>query len=1045
MSAEISSYHGFYHSSLKLRRAPKKKPQFGRLLNEKKNGNDNTTPSYKRKIKCSIMVLPPTIHTSPSMADSKCLVEVESVLRIRPCSKSERTDAMILEPVQSIKRNAPASVVLHPFHNATLGSPISGSSLRSRADSETSAHTMPQEFHFNHVLPENTSQDKIYYALGLPIATSSMESLKAATQGFCAQPKSHVMICLGVINSGKTYTCFGGTSIPKRRASQDGLVPRLVDSLFSQSKHHADSSKGSKGFAVNISMMQVSQSKGSDPHACQVHDLLASPSPKNNKATSASDKRSVMAMARNFERTVLPSPVRSPVKGEVVEMDVDDLQPAIKSCRDVTQAREILQSGLSASKKAAKGQHNHHLLITIQPVLNDTHFGDKIAILDMAGLEKCGKRSNNRGKDSVPNQSQAANAAVLHCLRTLMQNTNIQCGKSDALDIVCHDDLVSEISNISEQEKKQLKNRLKPVPFRQHKLTMLLQPIFMSCATAKVTLLLAAYPGHADYYEKKALLQDMELLCGTALLQTKATVDTGMMRGDSESLSLVQSTFDEDDDEESVDQNLVYLKNVPSASTRQVNDRKSSGNSLALSVSFDNDDEKMVPMPPAYAPHKSSEPIALPMKSKARPSAPSGTALLDACAPKHPTQNTKNVSDFPGVTLLSRTKCKSPTSDQMNGATVIPSSITGGPQSRGPPSPEEENRDYKVTFSGNPNIRSPRHPRESMSPDYDKVPLGRSAIENSDFPEKQPSTWKSTMRTLQNVTHTGKQVISAVKDRALSPPRTRETSPSVVGESKYKESLPEFSLQQTETRSVSTTQAVVEIRQRSEDFLSPKASHSSRKRKEEEFNRNQPVSNKHHHSESCEAQEKIRELETAMQQILSEKRSLEDRFHQLERENKDLKQSVREAERKIPSSKWTDKDEEEFQKERRLRIEDQKLVQQPLFDHIRSVDRIYDIKNQWCMTNKPHFSLYFPSNFQRAPALDVRDKAEEEEATARAASMGGSSETKPKTRSKITPVKLTFDSENCKQNKAGERKSTYSMLQKWCENQKATCSKKTYG
>ena len=244
---------------------------------------------------------------------------------------------MILEPVKSSTRRGPATVVLHPVHGS-ITSPV-GASLRNRALSDGTTHqNTPSEYHFNHVLPDSTSQDKIYYTLGLPIATASMTALKAASRPTYSPRASvsHLLVCMGVANSGKTYTAFGGSTIPKRRASQDGVVPRLVDSLFSQSKHHA--SVGSKGFAVEISMVQVSHCKGNDPHACHLHDLLGSSSsssaPSGRQeggrffATPRKGKLGVRSMAARFENAISPLRAASPMnKGSsVVELNPDRIE-----------------------------------------------------------------------------------------------------------------------------------------------------------------------------------------------------------------------------------------------------------------------------------------------------------------------------------------------------------------------------------------------------------------------------------------------------------------------------------------------------------------------------------------------------------------------------------------------------------------------------------------------------------------------------------------------------------------------------------------------
>jgi hypothetical protein len=946
----------------------------------------------------STMVLR-TVHTSPSMGNN-CLVEVESVLRLRPLSKKEREDSVVLEPLERVGKNTLATAILNPLHSG-LASPISGSSLRSRTDSDSASNNVPQEYHFNHVLHENTSQDKIYYTLGLPIATSAMDSLKAATSNMNTPTKTHLLICMGVTHSGKTYTCFGGSSIPKRRASQDGLVPRLVDSLFSQSKHHGNG--GSKGFAVQISVTQVAQTKGSDPNACQVQDLLGASSDKTAKTGAMSTpKRSVLFMARNFERS-LPSPIRSPMKSsEVAELNVDDLKPTVQNCRDVTHAREILQNGMAASRKAAKGHRNHHLLITMQPVLNGTHFGDKIAILDMAGLEK-EKRSQKRGKDSVANSNQEANAAVLHCLRTLIHNTNSMNGKMDPMDIMCPDDMASEISCVS-QEKQPFQERLKPVPFRQHKLTMLLNPLFISSASAKITLLLNAYPGHADYYEKKSLLQDFELLCGAGLAAGSARIRTGMGQ-DEEFLN--KSTFDEDDeseDDDSVDQDPVFSRALPS--TRQPPKVEPSAHSLTLSASTDASENGMIPMPPAYAPAApvlQKEP-AVSVRRQAHPSAPSADPVaprqvekipakprqVEKIPAKQPAQNPKFISDFPGVVMPS--KPSSPVSERTKATVIVPSAMVGGPRARAPPFEEEQPR-HTVTAPVIPNIKSPRRPREPVSPDF-KMPLGRSSLENSSTPEKQSSEWKSSVRaTLHNAKNTGKQLISTVKERTMSSP-SKDPSSGATKERNTKSSTPSSHISLAEINTSAKPRGAKE----DPNFagrLSPtyEASDSINRKRED-----------------------VRRQETRIQDVLDQKKALERKCAELEKKNKKLKEALRETGRQQRQSKWTEQDEEEFLQSRRLRLEDQNLVKKPLFEHMKKVSYIYDIKNQWCTTNKKHFGLRFPGRFQRATSLDIRDKMIEERDAALPTTKVS------KSCPEMAPVKLHFGANaDAKQNEIKEK------------------------
>jgi hypothetical protein len=121
---------------------------------------------------------------------------------------------------------------------------------------------------------------------------------------------------------------------------------------------------------------------------------------------------------------------------------------------------------------------------------------------------------------------------------------------------------------------------------------------------------------------------------------------------------------------------------------------------------------------------------------------------------------------------------------------------------------------------------------------------------------------------------------------------------------------------------------------------------------------------------------RIRQVESKMRQLLHEKQAADDRNKELERENRELRYMLQQAGRSKGS--WSKQDEEEFQENRKLRLEDQTLVKAPLYSHLKKVDYIYEIKNQWAMSDKPQFNLQFPVRFRRAPDLDIRDKMNEE-------------------------------------------------------------------
>jgi chromosome segregation ATPase len=190
---------------------------------------------------------------------------------------------------------------------------------------------------------------------------------------------------------------------------------------------------------------------------------------------------------------------------------------------------------------------------------------------------------------------------------------------------------------------------------------------------------------------------------------------------------------------------------------------------------------------------------------------------------------------------------------------------------------------------------------------------------------------------------------------------------------------------------------------------SPKSSYSSL----------EPNQNQNRSSEN-----RVKELEAQVKELLRQKKGLEHRCGDLEKENKQLQKTVREAGRQTLQSKWTNQDEEEFLNSRHLRLEEQNLVKAPLMSHMEKVNYTYDIKNQWCMSDKPHFDLRYPRHFQRAPTLDKRDKQDEEKEA-----MVGARDI-PTIHTSMPAVKLTFESHGKKQKEDLGAKNGYSSAKR---------------
>ena len=741
------------------------------------------------------------LRQSLSSVQKECEVKIKTVVRIRPLLKKEKNDTIVLEERNISESSGDGVVVLK--------------SLKSSPDGMNPESTLcngSAEFHFNHVLPESTSQDKVYYTLGLPVVTATMNSLKKQTKDG-RMYKSHLLISTGVENSGKTYTCFGGTPIPKRRAAQDGLVPRILDSLFSQSNHAGDSSKA---FTVQISILQVSHMKGgqnNDKESGQIHDLIADATTSSkNKIFSASPKKkknlNVRNMAARFERA-LPSP-----KGRKIQkipdskavLDVENLKPTTKNCRDILEAREVLQNALSTSQKLSSGSENQktHMYITMQPVVDGVKHGDKICVLDMSGLEEENMIRGIRGKETIASNTNPEYSAILNCLQALKHNSNI----------------MNSTSSSSSQ-------KLKPVPFRHHMITKLLNPLFIQSSFVETTVLIAAYPGHADFQQKTNLLKEIESLNSFDPGMSKKEIT----RRDAKNQQLKSRTSDQNE-----------ISNSVMNSTEQ---------EKASLVNFKENRPKVEPSAPMH-PNDSQ----LFMDSK----------KLKEC-----------MVDFPGVSIAQN---DDNVGDAENRSMKeIPSVLATSTRPQ---------RNQKEGLNG-----SKREKRSSL-------PEGRfvrKSIEANRKKELKNPLSRSHLENCEHFEHTG---------------------PNKMG-------------------------------------LDPNNSDYRR---------------------TVEGKDdgNVKKLEKKLKEMLQEKAALEQKCSHLEKENTKLKRNSFKGGRKTSQNEVTQTEEEEFLASRKLRLEAQNKIKAPIHEHLARVNYIYEIKNQWCMTNKKHFSLSIPDHFQRAPVLDMRDR-----------------------------------------------------------------------
>ena len=883
-------------------------------------------------------------------------VEFHSVLRVRPLLKKEKDDHIVLEPAKKQDDNA-AIAVLHPM--AHLSSPEPSLRLNGNLSSPKFIQEGRQEdYHFDKILDMNSSQDNVYYSTGLNMATDAMEPLKKNANTTLVH--NHLALVMGVSNAGKTHTTFGNLKELGRpgRHEEDGLVPRILESLFSQSKHHVNRNKS---FAVRMTLLHVENDK--------VHDLLLETTTQSqrNLATppSAKKKSGVMAMVASLEGGASAQKIAKEVKIEQDPATHDYIPDAtVKTCWSSSEARELLQAGLNRGLSSkfgglAKGHSRGHTLITIQPIIirgsrRDStavdRCGGTITFLDMAGIERAKKSRAAAGgamRDSIANNSSFS--AVQHVLRTIKHNRDVSSGKISS-DVVCGDEDTfdgSEISCVSEPKVSKAAT-LKAVPYRQSKVTMLLQPLFSNTGqwnlegkktTTVVTTVLTAYPGHRDYVEKRSLLNDLQLLLGSDIakrmnhtantgLDTPAHVDgdTGKSMDDTSEETSSLEMSDDDDGED-----MPHSKHPPPFRSPPVPPIAPSAPSQGYDVGTIpiSVEEVPAPLPPPYAPG-SQPPIVLeasaPPIDEVYPSA--NTPLMSTPVESSPalfaptlSQRRTCVVDLPGVTL----PAKASASPAISSTTICHST---------------------------PKIVKHTHTVESAaiaetSPGYTSPPLSTSLYKSS-AAKASVSATPNIKPPKQNPSNK-ENMSSAQQD---SPSRNwKDTSPM-----------------KTISRAVNSSKmkgkrAIDKVDKIMERTVTKRMSHEFEPKTDETNNA---------------LLHRVKLLEEQNAELIEKNEILTEKCVQLVTENEMLKRSAQEAKMKWRKECWTLQDEQEWQHSKRIRLDEQDLIRSPLREHLENVQTSYENNNQWLKIDKVPFSLRYPSHWQRAKDLDERDRALEE-------------------------------------------------------------------
>jgi len=254
-------------------------------------------------------------------------------------------------------------------------------------------------------------------------------------------------------------------------------------------------------------------------HKDQVFDMLSS------YATGGKSKRTsnVSKMISTFETTSRP---RGQQSMQELRISLDEksqdfvVRPNVVRCNTSIKAREVLNAGMkqntTASTKFNKQSSRGHTLITLQPVMHFNTDGEKsgtvpgasITIIDMAGIERTSVNDMNKLAIRESISINSSISAVLQCLRSIKS-------QQDSLPLATG-------SKVSSNKKSRV------IPYRDNKLTMLMQPLFsggirmhhglkVKKLITNVKVLLSVYPGARDYNEKKSLLSDLAHLKGLSV------------------------------------------------------------------------------------------------------------------------------------------------------------------------------------------------------------------------------------------------------------------------------------------------------------------------------------------------------------------------------------------------------------------------------------------------------------------------------------------------------------------------------------------------
>jgi len=484
-------------------------------------------------------------------------------------------------------------------------------------------------YHFNAVFGTQTTQQDLYEGFVgvnknmiksvLDVIDSSV-GCGATTNIRSSKLQNHLLISVGVSNSGKTHSVFGSSFQKNQDKSQpmteDGLVKRIIHDLFAMGSSRIENSPPTlkntslrtrrsavpiMTFAVQVCMVYV--------YNDQVYDMLSNYDDANHY-----EKIKSKVSSKKKEMTLLRITQSAETKDFITSPNVITVTSMVDASTVISHG---LQQGRTAPTVLNSDSSRGHTLITIRPAYisdyNCIQQGGAISILDMAGVERTSHNAiyNKMSPSTDMKTSVAINgsiSALLQCLRAVKVNScrkefkdeekiqdhpdscslsqqNLDETKVDTKSLYrsitpskenqstdhfmspksllrrrfaqspallkqddnkCDNSVVTQsLKHFTMHDRKLKQGNLKSVnsviPFRDNKLTMLLQPLlsgkgsffmngditasksslpYIEQVQTTVNLLMFAYPGQKDYHEKKFLLGEISSLVGLSWIKS---------------------------------------------------------------------------------------------------------------------------------------------------------------------------------------------------------------------------------------------------------------------------------------------------------------------------------------------------------------------------------------------------------------------------------------------------------------------------------------------------------------------------------------------